>query len=107
MDRAVEEMLSPLCDKGIRTLILGCTHYPFIAPAISAYMGGGIRLVDPAVQLASIISGDLHRDAMFHGCDGSSYGGRVYWCSGDTEAFRAVGGNLLGHMLEDVRKQVF
>ncbi|OPX90159.1 glutamate racemase [Pelotomaculum sp. PtaB.Bin117] len=45
---AVRESLSPLRGTGIDTLILGCTHYPFLAGLIAAEMGPEVRLVDPA-----------------------------------------------------------
>ncbi|MDR0469170.1 MAG: glutamate racemase [Peptococcaceae bacterium] len=107
VSRAVEETLSPLHEKGIRTLILGCTHYPFLAPAISAYMGSCVKLVDPALPLASIVGEKLQKEGLLHDSDGDSRSTCVYWCSGDTAAFKAVGSALLGHTLEDVRKQVF
>ena len=35
VDKAINEYMMPLKDKRIRTLILGCTHYPFLTSAIS------------------------------------------------------------------------
>jgi glutamate racemase len=40
--------LRPLRSRHIDTLILGCTHYPFLRPQIAAAAGPGVRLVDPA-----------------------------------------------------------
>lgn len=40
--------LRPLRLRRIDTLILGCTHYPFLKAQIAAAAGPGVRLVDPA-----------------------------------------------------------
>ncbi len=44
--RVASTYLTPLKLKQIDTLILGCTHYPFIRGAIGGHMGRGVRLVD-------------------------------------------------------------
>ena len=41
-----EEYLSPLRKEGVDTLILGCTHYPVIAPLIGDVMSGEVALID-------------------------------------------------------------
>ena len=45
-----EEYLTPIRDFGADTLILGCTHYPLIAPAIAAHVGPGVQMVDVAAE---------------------------------------------------------
>jgi glutamate racemase len=42
--------LKPLQKEKIDTLILGCTHYPFLEQAIAAVMGTDVKLIDPAVE---------------------------------------------------------
>lgn len=46
--RVVETYLGPLKLKRIDTLILGCTHYPFLRSVIGGRMGRSVRLVDSA-----------------------------------------------------------
>src|SRR5690606_12493280 len=46
--QAVDEYIGPLLTKGIDTLVLGCTHYPFLTKAISEYVGNNIVLFDPS-----------------------------------------------------------
>lgn len=48
IEDAALEYLMPVRDAGADTLILGCTHYPFISPLIRRIMGRDIALVDPA-----------------------------------------------------------
>lgn len=48
----VERYLKDLKDAGIDTLILGCTHFPIIADAISDYLGRGVTLIDSGKETA-------------------------------------------------------
>lgn len=53
-EEALREYLLPLKAQGIDTLVMGCTHYPFLAPAIARIMGPGVTLIDPARATVSI-----------------------------------------------------
>lgn len=44
--------LVPLLDQGADTLVLGCTHYPFLAPAIRSIAGADVTVLDPAAAVA-------------------------------------------------------
>lgn len=44
--------LKDLQDRGIDTLILGCTHYPLLRSTIGEIMGDAVRLVNPAYETA-------------------------------------------------------
>ncbi|WP_295818995.1 glutamate racemase [uncultured Deinococcus sp.] len=44
--------LAPLRDAGVDQLVLGCTHYPFLAPAIRAEFGDTFTLVDSGAGVA-------------------------------------------------------
>jgi len=48
----IERYTAPLLARGADTLILGCTHYPFLAPLISEVAGPGIVLVDTGEAVA-------------------------------------------------------
>lgn len=47
-----EEYLGPIRDAGVDTLVLGCTHYPMLAGAISYVMGPDVTLVSSAEETA-------------------------------------------------------
>ena len=47
-----EEYLIPLKEKGIDTLILGCTHYPLLTEVISEVMGSGVELINAGAEAA-------------------------------------------------------
>jgi len=44
--------LSPMLQAGIDTVVLGCTHYPFVIPLIQEIAGPGVRVIDPAPAIA-------------------------------------------------------
>ena len=48
----VKEYLLPLIDKGVDQVVLGCTHYDFLAPTISKLVGGKAQLVGVAGAVA-------------------------------------------------------
>jgi len=50
--RAAKEYLRPIKDAQVDTLILGCTHYPFLQKEISNIMGPNVELVNPAYNTA-------------------------------------------------------
>ncbi len=47
-----EEYLADLRSAGLESLILGCTHYPLLAPVLADLMGPSIRLVDSGAEAA-------------------------------------------------------
>jgi glutamate racemase len=52
----VQEALHPLLDEQIDTLILGCTHYPLLAPVIQRVLGDEIQLISSADETAREVS---------------------------------------------------
>ncbi len=49
----LEEYLAPMLEQGADTLVLGCTHYPFLRPVIEQRVGGRMALVDTGAAVAS------------------------------------------------------
>jgi glutamate racemase len=50
--KILEKALSPMLTKGIDTVVLGCTHYPFVIPVIESIVGPNVRVIDPAPAVA-------------------------------------------------------
>jgi len=50
--RILEKALHPMLDRGIDTVVLGCTHYPFVIPLIEQIVGENVRVIDPAPAVA-------------------------------------------------------
>jgi glutamate racemase len=97
-----ERLLAPLVDATVDTLLLGCTHYPFLARTISDVMGREVVLVDSADETAFRVRAllgelDLARPAY------DRPGRHRFESSGHVEDFRRLGRQLLGPELDDVR----
>lgn len=50
--RILNDALLPMMERSIDTIVLGCTHYPFVIPLIQQTVGDGVRVVDPAPAVA-------------------------------------------------------
>ena len=48
----VEQGVAPLLAKGADTLVLGCTHYPFLKPLIAEFAGPDVKLIDTGEAVA-------------------------------------------------------
>jgi len=48
----LEEALKPMLAEGIDTVVLGCTHFPFVIPAIQDIVGAEVRVIDPSPAIA-------------------------------------------------------
>ncbi|MGI5921565.1 MAG: glutamate racemase [Syntrophomonadaceae bacterium] len=99
--QAVAEYLAPLIEKGIDTLVLGCTHYPFLEPVIQDYVGEGVKLVNPAYETVDELAGILEQKNMRLEHDHPE---RKFFVSGNDESFFKVGKILVGDILQRVDK---
>ena len=96
-----ERLLAPLCDAEVDTLLLGCTHYPFLARTIGDVMGRDVVLVDSADETAFRVRELLETQLMVRRGDDRP-GCHRFESSGDVEVFRALGRRLLGPELDRV-----
>src|SRR5690606_35991060 len=77
----------PLLEAGCDTLILGCTHYPFLRPALQQLLPEDIHLVDTGAAVARQLRAKLaEHDALAHGPAAPAR----LWSSGDTSALEQV-----------------
>lgn len=95
-----ERLLAPLVAEDVDALLLGCTHYPFLARTISDVMGRNVVLVSSADETAFEIRVLLARDGL--GTRTKRRGQRRFLSSGDVGWFAEVGRRLFGPELEDV-----
>ncbi len=51
-DALLQQYLAPMLQAGVDTIVLACTHYPFLAPAIQRIAGPGVQVIDPAPAVA-------------------------------------------------------
>lgn len=93
-----ERLLAPIAAADVDALLLGCTHYPFLARTISDVLGPGVTLVDSADETAFAAAALLGELGLLH--DGRREGRRRFYSSGDIHVFRELGGRLLGPELD-------
>ena len=73
---------APLLDKGADTLILGCTHYPFLAPLIREIVGENVALIDTGAAVARHL---MHRVKAELPPRVNGEGSETFFTSGDAE----------------------
>jgi glutamate racemase len=95
-----ERLLAPLRGAGIDTLLLGCTHYPFLARTISDAVGREVVLVSSADETAFEILAILADTGL--GCHRARPGTQTWISSGDAGSFRDLGRRLLGPEIDRV-----
>lgn len=85
----LQQCIEPLLAAGADTLVLGCTHYPFVIDTIRALAGDSVRLIDPSVavarHVAAMVPALAHGTATLHG-----------FTSGDVVQQSALAARLLG-----------
>lgn len=97
-----EEYLAPLRHAGVDTLVLGCTHYPFLEGAISYVMGPDVSLVSSDTETAKDVYRQLVSRDLLASPDAS--GRHVYEATGDSaDEFLHLAHRLMGREVSSVR----
>ena len=89
-----ERLLAPLMEAGVDTLLLGCTHYPFLARTLADVMGRDVVLVSSAEETAFDVRAMILVGKLAGG--GVGPGRHRFVSSGDIAWFAAMGRRLLG-----------
>lgn len=92
--RVAEEYLGPLKERGVDTLILGCTHYPLLSGVISYVMGEDVVLVSSADATANEVFAKLRDDELLN--PSSAPGTHRFIASSSDGMFGELGEMLLG-----------
>jgi glutamate racemase len=90
VESLVRGFLQAPLDAGADTLVLACTHYPFVRPTIERLAGPGVQVIDPAPAVA--------RQAVrmaAAGAGAAEPGEHEFWTSGDVSGFVRVSTALL------------
>lgn len=106
-DRGVVEMArsycAPLKRAHIDTLILGCTHYPLVAPMLQRVLGRDVRLVSGGHAVAAAVQRTLDSAGLARHREGEE-GEYRFLCSGEVESFRELGTRFLQMPLGEVER---
>lgn len=97
--RYLDDLFAGAADARPDTLVLGCTHFPVLAPAIRAVLGDGVAIVDSAETTAAALVDVLDRSGLRRGAAAAP--GRIRLLATDSaERFARVGGTFLGRPIE-------
>jgi glutamate racemase len=98
----VRSYCAPIKRAEVDTLILGCTHYPLVAPMLQRMLGRDVRLVTPGHAVAATVQRNLETD----GLASSNLGEGTYrfLCTGDVDSFRELGTRFLQMPLGQVER---
>jgi glutamate racemase len=98
--QTVRDYCAPLREAQVDTVILGCTHYPLVAPMLQRTLGRGVSLVTSGEGVARSVERALaSRGLLNPRADEGSYRFR---CTADIESFKALGTRFLQMPLTDV-----
>lgn len=97
-------LLAPVVAAGVDTLLLGCTHYPYLARTISDVVGRDVVLVSSADETAFEVRALLRTAAGPAPRTAGAPPRRRFLSSGDGDRFRHLGARLLGPELASVER---
>ncbi len=91
----LQTFTQPLLSAGCDTIILGCTHYPFVRPALQSLLAPGITLIDTGAAVARqlqsrLVTLDMISAGPARPCQ--------FWSSGDPQALSCVLPTLWGEL---------
>ena len=97
----LELALGPMLEEGIDTVVLGCTHYPFVIPLIEKIAGPNVRVIDPAPAVARQAARLLEPKSLPHlALQGSPSTRTRFLTTGNPEQLTAVINKLTGLEVE-------
>lgn len=85
------------------SLILGCTHYPYLKPAIQRVIGGDVKLVDSGEETARVVHDVLDNMGLLNEADGDP-GKHRFYVSDFPQKFEETASRFLGRSLENLFK---
>lgn len=101
----VHEYLAPLKERGIGSLVLGCTHYPLLRAMLAKELGSGVQLIDSAEETA------IEVERLLEECEltapGDATGTLRVAASDAPQHFKRLAGHFLDRPLDSVEHVVF
>jgi glutamate racemase len=96
----VRSYCEPLKHAEVDTVILGCTHYPLVAPMLQRILGRDVRLVTAGHAIAARAQRVLEESGLAR--ESREEGAYRFLCTGDADAFRKLGTRFLQMPLGEV-----
>jgi glutamate racemase len=95
----LKQALQPMLERGLDTVVLGCTHYPFVIPLVEEITGAGVRVIDPAPAVARQAGRLLEKQGLLLP-EAGSRGEMRFTTTGDPAALQRQILQLLGEQVE-------
>jgi len=89
----LRQYLAPMMEANVDTIVLACTHYPFLAPAIRRIVGPAVQVIDPAPAIARQVKRVMEQRGLLLSVDEAK---RVFYTSGDAKTFAQTLKHLAG-----------
>ncbi|MBI4115602.1 MAG: glutamate racemase [Candidatus Omnitrophica bacterium] len=100
-ERVIQKYLTPLAEKKIDTLILGCTHYPLLREEIQGFFGPKVQLIDSASPTVKQLASFLERKKLLY--EGRKNARFQIFTSDLPRNFIHVGERFLGEPLPPIK----
>ena len=92
--KILRDALAPMLEKGIDTVVMGCTHYPFVIPLIQSITGEEVRTIDPAPAVARQVRRLLSQQDLLN--EGEEKGKLWFYTSASPRDLQTLLPRLLG-----------
>ena len=99
VDATLQHALQPLIDKDVDVIVLGCTHFPALRPAIERLVGKNVQVIDSGAAIARRTQAILDTERLARPL-AESGGNLQIWCSGDAQDFSKVASAVLGYSVQ-------
>lgn len=103
VEEVLSQFLNPLMQQSVDTVVLGCTHYPFLRDTIQRMVGSDVALIDTGEAVARQVKRVLENESLLK--EGGSPGHEVFYTSADPESLRPVIARLWGRNDIEVRSE--
>ena len=88
----LRQYLAPMIQVGVDTIVLACTHYPFLAPAVRRIVGPKVQVIDPSPAIARQVGRVIEQ----RGLPLEGLARQVFYTTGDGAAFAETLKRLAG-----------
>lgn len=101
----LRQALTPMLAVGVDTVVLGCTHYPFVLPVVEGIVGTAVTIIDPAPAVARQTAVVLRQGNLL--AVKTQVGGVQFITTGEAEPFARQVEKLLGHQEASLKTAVW
>ena len=92
--------VASLIREGCDTIVLGCTHYPFLRKSIESAAGPSVTIIDPAQEVVRTLHKLLSQKQVL---SDSLSAPHAFYTSGIVDSFASIGSAFLGRRIDDAK----